>query len=61
MIVRLSGGGQRAVFLADLVPTAAHLPYPWMMGFDLYPMTTLENKKKWLPEIARKVAGDFRS
>ncbi len=53
MIVRLSGGGQTAVFLADLVPTTAHLPYPWIMGFDLYPLTTLENKKKWLPEIAR--------
>jgi glyoxylase-like metal-dependent hydrolase (beta-lactamase superfamily II) len=53
MIVRLSGGGQTAIFLADLVPTTAHLPYPWVMGFDLYPLTTLENKKKWLPEIAR--------
>ncbi|HEY1866047.1 MAG TPA: MBL fold metallo-hydrolase [Candidatus Acidoferrales bacterium] len=52
MIVRLSGGGKTAVFLADLVPTTAHVPYPWIMGFDLYPMTTLENKKKWLPEIA---------
>jgi glyoxylase-like metal-dependent hydrolase (beta-lactamase superfamily II) len=53
MIVRLSGGGKTAVFLADLVPTTAHVSYPWIMGFDLYPMTTLENKKKWLPEIAR--------
>jgi glyoxylase-like metal-dependent hydrolase (beta-lactamase superfamily II) len=52
MMVRLSGGGQTALFLADLVPTTAHLPYPWIMGFDLYPLTTLENKKKWLPEIA---------
>jgi glyoxylase-like metal-dependent hydrolase (beta-lactamase superfamily II) len=54
MIVRLSGGGQTAIFLADLVPTTAHLPSPWIMGFDLYPLTTLENKKKWLPEIARQ-------
>ncbi len=54
MIVRLSGGGQTAVFLADLVPTTAHLPYPWVMGFDLFPLTTVENKKKWLPEIARQ-------
>ena len=54
MIVRLSGGGQSAVFLADLVPTTAHIPDPWIMGFDLYPLTTLENKKKWLPEIARQ-------
>jgi hypothetical protein len=44
LIVRLSGGGKTALFLADLVPTTAHLPYPWIMGFDLYPLTTLENK-----------------
>ncbi len=54
MCVRLSGDGQMAVFLADLVPTAAHLGLPWIMGFDLYPMMTLDAKKKWLPEIARE-------
>jgi glyoxylase-like metal-dependent hydrolase (beta-lactamase superfamily II) len=53
LIVRLSGGGHTALFLADLVPTTAHLPYAWIMGFDLYPLTTLENKKKWLPEIVQ--------
>ena len=51
--VRLEGGGITAIFLADLVPTTAHLPLAWIMGFDLFPLTTLENKKKWLPQIAR--------
>lgn len=51
--VRLIGGGQTAFFLADLVPTTAHIGWAWIMGFDLYPLTTLENKKKWLPEIVR--------
>ncbi|HKW89824.1 MAG TPA: MBL fold metallo-hydrolase [Candidatus Acidoferrales bacterium] len=51
--VRLEGGGKTAIFLADLVPTTAHLPLAWIMGFDLFPLTTLENKKKWLPQIAR--------
>ena len=46
------GGGERAVFWADLVPTAAHLPYPWIMRYDLYPLQTLENKKVWLPRAA---------
>jgi glyoxylase-like metal-dependent hydrolase (beta-lactamase superfamily II) len=49
--VKLTGDGQTAFFFADLVPTAAHLPLPWIMGYDLYPMTTLENKKKWIPEV----------
>lgn len=54
MGVRLFSGNQTAIFLSDLVPTTAHLPLPWIMGFDLYPMTTLEEKKKWLPRIARE-------
>jgi hypothetical protein len=37
-----------------LVPTTAHLALPWIMGYDLYPMTTLENKKKWIPEAIRE-------
>lgn len=51
--VKLEGAGKTAIFLADLVPTTAHLPLAWIMGFDLFPLTTLENKKKWLPQIAR--------
>ena len=47
-------GDETAVFWADLVPTAAHLPYPWVMGYDLYPVTTLENKKRWLPRAAEE-------
>jgi glyoxylase-like metal-dependent hydrolase (beta-lactamase superfamily II) len=52
--VKLTGGGKTAFFLADLVPTTAHLPLPWTMGFDLYPVTTLENKKKWIPELLKE-------
>lgn len=52
--VRLSGGGKTAFLFADLVPTTAHLPFPWIMGYDLYPLTTLENKKKWIPTVARE-------
>jgi len=51
-IVLLDGGegdGGRAVFWADLVPTTAHVQLPWIMGYDLYPLTTLEEKKRWLP------------
>jgi glyoxylase-like metal-dependent hydrolase (beta-lactamase superfamily II) len=50
------GGGRKAVYWADLIPTSAHVPYPWIMGYDLYPMTTLENKKLWIP---RAMEGDW--
>lgn len=52
-IVLLDGGNdERGVYWADLVPTTAHVPYPWIMGYDLYPLTTLETKKRWLPRAA---------
>ncbi|MGA9882566.1 MAG: MBL fold metallo-hydrolase [Candidatus Acidiferrales bacterium] len=52
--VKLSGGGKTAFFFADLVPTTAHLPLPWIMGYDLYPVTTLENKKRWIPQVVQE-------
>ena len=52
--VKLTGGGKTAFFLADMAPTTAHLPLPWIMGFDLFPVTTLENKKKWFPELVKE-------
>ena len=48
-IVLIESEGERAVFWADLVPTTHHLPYPWIMGYDLYPLDTLANKEAWLP------------
>jgi len=52
--VKLSSEGKTAFFFADLVPTTTHLPLPWIMGYDLFPMTTLENKKRWIPEAMRE-------
>lgn len=45
------GAGRKIVFLGDLVPTAHHLPGPWIMAYDLYPVTTLETKQRLLPVI----------
>jgi glyoxylase-like metal-dependent hydrolase (beta-lactamase superfamily II) len=42
------------LFLADLVPTTSHLRYPWIMGYDLEPLRTLESKKRLLPQAARE-------
>lgn len=44
--VLIESGGERACFLGDLVPTAAHLPLPWIMGYDLEPLVTLESKRR---------------
>jgi glyoxylase-like metal-dependent hydrolase (beta-lactamase superfamily II) len=54
MCVRLTGGGKTVFFTADLIPTAAHVPYPWIMGYDLYPLETLENKQKLIPQAIRE-------
>jgi glyoxylase-like metal-dependent hydrolase (beta-lactamase superfamily II) len=54
--VRVESRGEIAYFLSDLVPTSAHLSYPWIMSFDLYPMETLAAKKRLLPELAREEA-----
>jgi glyoxylase-like metal-dependent hydrolase (beta-lactamase superfamily II) len=43
--VLVENGGERACFLADLVPTAAHLPLPWIMGYDVEPLRTLESRR----------------
>jgi glyoxylase-like metal-dependent hydrolase (beta-lactamase superfamily II) len=51
--VKISGDGHSVVFVADLIPTRHHLPLPWIMGYDLYPLQTLENKRKWIAEIVR--------
>jgi glyoxylase-like metal-dependent hydrolase (beta-lactamase superfamily II) len=45
------GAGRRIVFLGDLVPTTAHLPWPWVMAYDLYPVTTIATKQQVLTRI----------
>jgi glyoxylase-like metal-dependent hydrolase (beta-lactamase superfamily II) len=42
--------GETAAFVADLFPTTAHLPLPWIMGYDLEPLRTLESKRRLLAD-----------
>lgn len=44
----LSDGGRHLMFAADLIPTAAHLPLSWIMGFDTRPLVTVDEKKRVL-------------
>ena len=46
--VLITIGSQRLLYLADLVPTMAHLPLPWIMGYDVEPLVTLESKRHWI-------------
>jgi len=50
--VLLDGGGEVALFLADLVPTQWHVPLPWIMGYDVEPLVTLESKRATLGRAA---------
>jgi glyoxylase-like metal-dependent hydrolase (beta-lactamase superfamily II) len=43
--ILVESAGERAFYLADLVPTVAHLPLPWIMGYDVEPLVTLETKR----------------
>jgi len=50
--VYLESRGEIAFFLADLAPTSAHLPLPWIMGYDVEPLVTLETKRTYLKRAA---------
>jgi len=54
-VVYFESGGRTAVFVADMIPTTAHLQDPWVMGYDLFPMDTLAFKRRFIREaIARE-------
>ena len=53
-VLLIESGGQTAVFMADLIPTAAHVRLPWIMGYDLFPMDTLEYKRTFLREAVER-------
>ncbi|HVF40914.1 MAG TPA: MBL fold metallo-hydrolase [Gemmatimonadaceae bacterium] len=48
--ILIESKGERAFYLGDLVPTHAHLPLPWIMGYDVEPLVTLETKRRILKQ-----------
>ena len=52
--VLIESQGESALYLGDLVPTSAHLPLPWIMGYDVDPLVTLETKREVLRRAARE-------
>jgi len=43
----LQSGGKTACYISDLIPTSAHIELNWVMGFDLYPIETIESRKHY--------------
>ena len=43
----LRSGGKTACYISDLIPTSAHLDLNWVMGFDLYPVESIESRKRY--------------
>ena len=52
-VVLVRDRDETAAFIADLIPTTAHLPLPWIMGYDLEPLRTLESKRRLLDDAVR--------
>jgi len=52
--VLVRSGGKTACYISDLVPMLSHLKPTWVMAFDLYPLETIENRKKFYDEAMRE-------
>lgn len=56
MLPQIKYKGRTIVFMADLLPSAGHIPIPYVMAYDMFPLTTLHEKKAFLTEAA---AGEY--
>ncbi len=50
MLPKIKYNGKTIVFMADLLPSVAHIPLPYVMGYDMFPLTTLNEKNAFLTE-----------
>ncbi|MCH7860022.1 MAG: MBL fold metallo-hydrolase, partial [Candidatus Marinimicrobia bacterium] len=53
-MVKVTGDGQTMVFLGDTIPTTTHLRLPFIMGYDLRPLETLQEKQRLLAQAAEE-------
>ncbi|RBL93977.1 MBL fold metallo-hydrolase [Chitinophaga flava] len=54
MLPQIRYKDQTIVYMADLLPSAAHIPIPYVMAYDMFPLTTLNEKKQFLQEALDK-------
>lgn len=52
LLVKVSGKEGTVFFCGDTIPTATHIPIPWVMAYDLHPMVTMEEKRRILERAA---------
>ena len=52
MLPEIKYQGKTIVFMADLLPSSGHIPLPYVMAYDMFPLTTLQEKKLFLKEAA---------
>ena len=52
--IKVDSGNDSLVFCSDLIPLKSHLKLPWIMGYDLNAMKTLEEKTAFLSKAAKK-------
>ena len=50
MLPKINYKGKTIVYMADLLPSVAHIPLPYVMAYDMFPLTTLNEKKSFLAE-----------
>ncbi len=53
-VVKISDERNTLLYCADLMPTASHIPLPWVMAYDNNPLTTIEEKKRILPQAVKE-------
>ena len=54
MLPQMQYKGKTIVYMADLLPSAAHIPIPYVMAYDMFPLTTLNEKKAFISEAQQK-------
>jgi glyoxylase-like metal-dependent hydrolase (beta-lactamase superfamily II) len=54
MLPQIKIGERTIVYMADLIPSASHIPLPYVMAYDMFPIKTLEEKKIFLEEAVNK-------
>ena len=53
MLPQIKYKNRTVVFVADLLPSAGHIPMPYIMGYDMFPLTTLGEKRNFLNEALK--------